>query len=497
MPISLGSVAKAVLPWRRGKPGGFSTTPTYRPAAPNFRQPMPSGFDHLLDVSQWSRVMPVNQIMSLLVDMDPDVSAAVHAYLTVADTQPVFTIKDIDGAYHNEAYDVLHQMMMLLTYNLNFKEGFNPSPTFRSLCEDMRYMVLLRGGIGAELVTDEKFIPREIRLVDMASLRWYERKPGRLTPEQWPRGAAHPIDLDIATFFTASYRNNPTSAYSTSPFVAAINTIAARTQVINDLYRIQQMTGWPRLDVTVLETVLLNSAPPLVKADKAKSREWVEARMAEIRAAFGSIKPDEAFVHTDATTVKMVNEKNPANGIDMSEVIKVLNAQNQAGLKTVSTILGRGESGVNTASVESRVFSMHADAINGPVAEILSKLLTCAYQMMGYPVFVEVAFRKAELRPALELEPQLVMRQSRLMDALSRGLITDIEFHMEMFGRPPAPGARELSGTNFLNRVEPTNVSDVSPNSDPLGRSLAPEGSQNVRSNRTGGPGSAQSKAKK
>jgi hypothetical protein len=132
--------------------------------------------------------------------------------------------------------------------------------------------------------------------------------------------------------------------------------------------------------------------------------------------------------------------------------------------------------------VESRIFALNADALNGPVAEIWSKALTVAMQIAGLPVFVQVKFRPSELRPSTELENHLVMRQSRLLEALSLGLITDEEFHIQMYGRFPPESAPLLSGTGFREKSEAVDPSGASPNSDPLGRAIAPEGGGMARS---------------
>ena len=136
--------------------------------------------------------------------------------------------------------------------------------------------------------------------------------------------------------------------------------------------------------------------------------------------------------------------------MDVESIIKVLNSQNQAALKTVATIIGRGESGVNTASVEARVFSMSADSLNGPIADMFSDMMTLAMRLTGYEGFVTCVFDKAELRPETELEPQYLMRQSRLQNDLSLGLITDDEYHMEMYGRTRPVSAPLLQGTGFF-----------------------------------------------
>jgi hypothetical protein len=134
--------------------------------------------------------------------------------------------------------------------------------------------------------------------------------------------------------------------------------------------------------------------------------------------------------------------------------------------------------------VEARVFSLSADSINVPIAALYSEMFTLTLRLLGFDGYVDCWFSPAELRPALELEPQKVMKQSRLLEALSLGLITDDEYHMQMYARPKPNNSPELSGTNFqqTNKAEIA-TDDISPNSDPLGRSIAPEGSKSAKSN--------------
>jgi hypothetical protein len=165
-------------------------------------------------------------------------------------------------------------------------------------------------------------------------------------------------------------------------------------------------------------------------------------------------------------------------------VIEVLNAQNQAGLKTMATIIGRGTSGVNTASVEARIAAMNADELNEPLAEMWQGLFSFMLHMQGYQGFVDVTFEPVEMRPQLELEPQKTMKQARLLQDLSLGNITDEEYHLEMYNRLPPDGAAELSGTGFMNAATASvDAEGVSPNGDPLGRGLASPDSKSARSN--------------
>jgi hypothetical protein len=101
----------------------------------------------------------------------------------------------------------------------------------------------------------------------------------------------------------------------------------------------------------------------------------------------------------------------------------------------MATTLGRGEAGVNTASVEAALFAKNAEALNTPISELWEQIFTFILRLTGSTSRVVVKFRPVELRPATELEAQLVLRQARLLKDLSLGVIDDDEYHLEMFGR--------------------------------------------------------------
>jgi hypothetical protein len=242
------------------------------------------------------------------------------------------------------------------------------------------------------------------------------------------------------------------------------------------------------MEVKVLEEVVLKNAPAAAKTTPDAQRAYLQQQLGAVQAMINSIGPEQTFIHYDSIEPGMLNEKAPGVALNIDSVINALNAQNQAGLRTMATILGRGESGVNTATVEARVFSMSAESLNKPIADMLSQVLTLAIRLQGSQSYVEVAFEPVELRSALELETNLLVKSQRLRADLSDGLITDEEYHLMMYNRLPPDGVQELSGTGFLSgpaaSVDSTNVS---PNSDPLGRSVAaPKAQKPARNNQAG-----------
>lgn len=478
------TLGQILLPKGKGKQGGAASPPGYNPqralmTAPTYRQ-------HLVDLYNSRTANDSRTLLNDLVNHDPDVSAAVHAYLTTAQAADmVIYAFDANNQIDAAGIEQAHAIMAAITTVSDYTLGFSIKPSASDLINNLRYMMLLRGSVGLELILNKQFVPDELRLVDTATLRWQQAKPGVSKPEQRVPGNNEWVSLDVPTFFYGSYNQNPTDLYSYSPFVSALNTIAARTEVINELYRIMKIVGYPRLDVTVLEEVLTANAPPAMRHNPDEMRSFVQGELGRVRAAISGLQPDQAFVHSNAYEAKIINEKNPSAGLQIQGVIDVLDSQNQAALKVMPAVIGKS-SNATTASTEARLFALSADGLNRSVAGPLSASLTMATRLAGYAGRIEVRFRPVELRPTIELEPQLTMKAARLKDDLSLGVISDAEYSMEMYGRPPAAGAPQLSGTGFLNAAEPgasVDTQNVSPNNDSLGRGLAPKGSKSAKSN--------------
>lgn len=475
----LDSALKLILPKQRAKPDGVGVTPTANVASPNTVLALPQYRDHLTDIFNSRQADDSRSLLQSLFRNDPDVSATVHGYLTLANTIPIIFARDLDGQIDKEATKDLHKAVLMLTRQVDYTQKFQFKHSLEQVCQDLRYMGLLRGAISAELILNKQLAPENIKIIDSSTVVWYEQKPGLYKPKQKPPGVDKEIDLDIPTFFMSFYRRDPTTIYSYSPFTSVINTVAARQQVINDLYRIMQLTGYPRLDVTIVEEVIRNSAPANIQRDQKAMTEYVQGQISTLAQQFANIRADQASVHPDSVTLQILNDKNPGAAIDISNVIETLNAQNQAALKTMSTMLGRGTSGVNTSSVEARIASMFADELNEPIADLLQKMLSFILHTNGYQGFAHVEFPKAELRPELELEPQKTLKAQRLRQDLSDGIISDVEYCLQMYNRLPLDGAPELSGTNFTSPTAAVDPNDVSTtNGGPLQKSLAPEGTK-------------------
>ena len=467
----------------KAKKGVVSRLPTYDANSSDGKIAVPAFNQHTQDIFE---TRSANDSRTLMADMfvhDSDVSSAVNGYLTLANTDlMVWVVDPSTGDINRDLTMQLQAMIMALTEPFDYSRGFQLKPDLSTIAEEMRYMCLLRGGIGTELVFDKQLAPERLENIDMASVQWIEKNPGEYKPFQVDAATNQEISLDIPTFWVAFHRRDPTKIYQTGNFVAAINSIAARQLVINELYSIMRMTGYSRMTVGVTEEIIVKNAPVQLKTDPVKLREYLNGRLQAIATSLQNLKSGAPFIHWDSVKPEILNDKNPNAALDIRPVIEVLNQQQQAALKTMPTVLGRGQN-AQVAGVEARYGAMCADELNKPVAMNLRRAFQFLLNVNGIAGIVHCRYVPAELRPDLELEPQRVMKSARLKDDLSLGLISDQEYHMQMFGRPAPASAPQLSATGFMSAGPEADTSSISPNADPLGQSITPQGAKSARSN--------------
>jgi hypothetical protein len=126
-------------------------------------------------------------------------------------------------------------------------------------------------------------------------------------------------------------------------------------------------------------------------------------------------------------------------------------------LKTNPSMMGMRMAGgsQNVASTEAMLALKLAGMFQGPVKTVLSRALTLAVRLMGVDAYVKFKFDPVDLRPESELEAHKSMRQSRVLELLSYGRVTDDEAQTLLgLGSLPA-SAETLSGTGFYKSKEP------------------------------------------
>ena len=421
----------------------------------------PETFSMYQDVGILRSYGDVNDVIKALHRYDADAAQSLWAVLRFASTPISVLFKDEKGVFNadktREFNTIIKANWLISTIDLSTEE----------LADAIMRQLFLYGGVGCEVVLNDFKYPTNFVLVKNKHVSW-RMKNGKFRPFQKKQGGGE-INLDIPTFFFQSLDKDPDEAAGESPLLPAIQAITFKQAVIADIQRVVKRTGYPRLKVTVLEEVLRKNAPTDVRGDPNKLTTWLSKQKTDIAASLKTLKPEDAVVIFDSLQIDTLENRNPAS-VDFRPIMEILNGQVVSALKSLPSILGKGVNSSNVASVEAMVFINTPKFLQDRCDKLLSQVYTMAARLLGMKGFVEVKHSSINLRPELELEPQKLAKQSRILQLQSFGHIDDSEaaLLLDIEHLPTKP----LSGTLFLTGGPTVDTENISPNSDPLGRSI-------------------------
>ena len=201
---------------------------------------------------------------------------------------------------------------------------------------------------------------------------------------------------------------------------------------------------------------------------------YMEGVRDDLQRVLTSMEPEDSLVVYDVADVELQQAK--SGKADYTQLMQVLAGMVATSLKSHPSILGlRLQGSQSLSNTESLIFLQVAKASQTAVAAFMSRALTLAVRMFGVDVYVKAEFKPINLRPEDELEAFKVMKQDRILDQLSLGLISDDDACFQLDLPPRDPGAPRLSGTFFRDSASENRADEVSPNMDPMGRSMQPD----------------------
>jgi len=423
----------------------------------------PTAFNMYQDVGTLRNYGAKEDVIKQLSRYDPDAANAIWSTLRFASTPLSIIFKDEKGVFNA---DKTREFQNLLKANWLISTN---DPSAAELSDNIMRQLFLYGATGLEVVLNEFKFPTKFVLVKNSAISWRMKK-GKFVPFQKNSTGTGEINLDIPTFFFQTLDKDPDEATSESPLLPAIQAIVFKQQVIADIQRVIKRTGYPRLKVTVLEEVLRKNAPVSVRGDDKKLSKWLSDQKVAIGTELGKVKPEDAVVIFDSLEIDTLENKN-ASSVDFRPIMEILDGQVVSALKSLPSILGKGKGGSqNIASVESMVFLNTPKFLQQRSAKLLSQAYTMAARLAGMKGYIEVSHESINLRPDLELEPQRLAKQNRVLQLQSFGHIDDSEAALAL-GVEHLP-INPLSGTEFLTGGPTVDTQNISPNTDPLGRSI-------------------------
>lgn len=395
-------------------------------------------------------------VMRSYIAASPDLSATTKSYLRVGIPERYTMIaRDPDGAINVEVTKLAHEILTRLTFLGDPTLGYNPVTDLQSLSESLGQELLAYGAAGLELALDKQRLPTFLQAVSVTKLVFKE-EDGGVYPVQVIGGVEQV--LDIPTFFYVSIDQDLLNAYSTSYFESAIQSVIADAQFLNDVRRSMQRVIQPRLTATIIEEKVKSSVSPEISNDPAKLAEFYHTLIGNITTQLSGLQPEDALVSFDSVTYSLLGTTGSANGSladTLQTVLKILESKLAAGAKTMPAVLGRDGSG-SAATTATMLFLKNADIIRRKLNLLYSRAFTQAVRLLGNDCYVEFKYAPLDLRPEAELEAYAAMKQSRILELLSLGLITDEQACIELTGNLPRDGHVPLAGTMFKSGAKAT-----------------------------------------
>ncbi len=383
-----------------------------------------------------------------LVAASPDLSAAVFAYIRTAITPKYSAIaRNLDGTCNVEATMSLQMLLKRLDVLQDYTDGFSGIPDLRSCSEALAKELLSYGGMSLELVLGKDRLPRSLSPVSITKIKF--RADGKWLKAFQKVGGVE-VDLDIPTFFYSALDQDLLQPYASSPLESAIQPVLFNTEFQNDLRRVVKKAIHPRLSAVIDSDKFKKNIPADVATDPVKLAEYMNTIIAEIESKINGLGPEDALINFDTIVMSYMTGGNISLDAEYKVLTEIIDSKMATGAKTLPSILGHGSGSQNIASSETLLFMKNAEgAVQQKLNDIYSRALTLATRLYGFDVYVEFKYDEIDLRPSSELEAFKSMKQSRILDQLSLGLISDVEASILLTGSLPPAGAPLLSGTFF------------------------------------------------
>lgn len=406
-----------------------------------------------------------------LTKYSPEIGSSVSLTLrTVIGDEFKVVGRNLDGQVDRNATELAHELLRRMTFLGAADGSFGAQKGLTSLSETLLLELIHTGALALEVALDKARIPANFNAISVNSLVFYDEDNAfRVTQKV---GGVE-IDLDIPTFIYVAMDQVTTEAYPTSPMTSAVQAVLLDLDFNNDMRKALKRAVLPRLNSIIDSEKFRKNTPPEILADPEKYVDYQNQAIAAVQGVINALNPEDALVSFDYVSHEFVD-----GGHDPSQVIervqKVLNAKLVAGSRSLPVTLGFAATS-GASSAESLLFLKQCDGYRKKLNEAYSKALTIAIRTMGVEGYVEFTYPEANIKPTEELEAFKTMKQSRVLQLLSLGFITDDEAGLELTGHLPPAGAPQLSGTMFMDTAaQEPNANPASNTANATERALKP-----------------------
>ena len=393
--------------------------------------------------------LTASQLLTLLPDLSPDVGLAVWNILRLGSTGFAYTVKDANGQDDEKAKSALDGIVKRI--NARFG-GIN------GLITQWLMSAFLQGAVCGEVALTESLNDvDDIYAIDPHTIETTLDVDGK--PVDWfvtPSGAK--LQMNPEKFWYIPLDPCIDDPYGRSAIAPVLQEVWFDIAFITDLRKVVHNQGWPRIDIKIIEEVLLRNAPLGVKNDIAKQSEWLNERIAEVQAAYNDLQPDDSFVHFDS--VEINGSDTSGRMFDSTGILRVVERRMTKALKQLPILMASNEGTTEThGTVQWQIFISGIQSLQQPITFILSRMFKLALEVQGYVSDVECWFdsiRTTDRSSDASAEGQEI---DNAVKKWVYGFQTWEESAIEVTGSGPPEGATPPDPQQFIGGFAPAAIS--------------------------------------
>lgn len=395
-------------------------------------------------------VWEMTKLIRHLSRIEGPISTAIFNLVQVAAGPYTIAAYDANTNHFDpDATDLCNSIItkMECAYDTN---GFSNIMGFTQIQQTMLREAIITNGVGTELVLNKAYLPDHMQIVGLETLRWTKNTDNKYVPNQQIAGQPKLVPLDIPTFFVSRAAGDPADVLPRSMMEAAIKLLIYFEEILEDIRKSMKQTGYARNVVTLDLEKIKAAAPRGVLNDTVKFQQFCETVRTSVENTINNIDPEDALVMFDVANFE-IKSAQFGKAIDYSPLLNSVSGMYATSMKTPPTVLGmRMDSGSQAlGNVETLIFLKSCAAVQKPVETQLSRILTMACRLYGANVYIKFKYDPINIRPEIETEAFKTMRQTRILELLSLGLISDEEAALQLKTGKLPPGSQKLSGTFF------------------------------------------------
>lgn len=435
----------------------------------------PASTDRLLAARNLTKTKAV---IRQLTHSSPELSNAVSSMLRVGIPERYTVVaRDLDGQIDVAGTALAHELLRRLTFLGAVDGSFGSQQTLQSLSEQLSLELLIEGAACLEVALDKARVPASLNPIAVSTIKFYEEDNSTRMVQVV---GGEEISLDLPTVLYTALDQDLLEPYSASYLESAVQPTLADLDFNNDTRRVLKRSVLPRLIATIDSEKVKKTTPPEILADAEKFANYKQSIIDNVEQVINGLNPEDALVSFDSLDYSYIKGESTDPSAIITKIQAAINAKLASGAKTLPVVLGHG-SNSNASSTEAVLFLKQANILRVKLNEIYSRAFTVALRLMGVEGYVEFTYAPLDLRPENELEAFHAMRQSRVLDLLSLGMLTDEEACIQLTGNLPPAGYKPLTGTMFRSGNAST-ITNPNSNTSAISQSTTSDAPKGVKS---------------